>query len=95
MDELLAKGLKVSTTLPQGLIANTTLLYNPNIEQINKKEAVYGLNKGNTIEEIFEVGSTISEADKFIRNQTQIMTISENSGFRKIFKDGARILTIE
>ena len=95
MDELLAKGLNVSTTLPQDLVVNTTLLYNPDIDKIGGKEAIYGLNRKNTIEEIFEVGSTISEADKFIRNQTQILTISENSGFRKIFKDGARILTLE
>jgi hypothetical protein len=95
MDELLAKGLNVSTTLPQDLVVNTTLLYNPDIDKIGSKEAIYGLNRSNTIEEIFEVGSTISEADKFIRNQTQILTISENSGFRKIFKDGARILTLE
>lgn len=95
MDELLAKGLNVSTTLPQDLVVNTTLLYNPDIDKIGGKEAIYGLNRSNTIEEIFEVGSTISEADKFIRNQTQILTISENSGFRKIFKDGARILTLE
>lgn len=95
MDELLAKGLNVSTTLPQDLVVNTTLLYNPDIDKISNKEAIYGLNRSNTIEEIFEVGSTISEADKFIRNQTQILTISENSGFRKIFKDGARILTLE
>jgi hypothetical protein len=95
MDELLASGLNVSTTLPQNLVGNTTLLYSPNIGKIGDKEAIYGLNRKNTIEEIFEVGSTISEADKFIRNQTQILTISENSGFRKIFKDGARILTLE
>lgn len=95
MDELLANGLNVKTTLPQGLIANTTLLYSPNIEKINGKEAIYGLNRNNTIEELFEVGSSISEADKFIKNQTELLTVSENSGFRKIFADGARILTIE
>lgn len=95
MDELLANGLNVKTTLPQGLIANTTLLYSPSIEKINGKEAIYGLNRNNTIEELFEVGSSISEADKFIKNQTELLTVSENSGFRKIFADGARILTIE
>jgi len=95
MDELLANGLNVKTTLPQGLVANTTLLYSPYVEKIGTKEAIYGINRGNTIEEIFEVGSSISEADKFIKNQTQILTVSENSGFRKIFADGARILTIE
>ncbi len=95
MDELLANGLNVKTTLPQGLIANTTLLYSPSVEKINGKEAIYALDRDNAIEELFEVGSSISEADKFIKNQTELLTVSENSGFRKIFKDSARILTIE
>jgi hypothetical protein len=95
MDELLANGLNVKTTLPQGLVANTTLLYHPDIAKIGGKEAVYGITRDNCIEEIFEVGSSISEADKFIKNQTQLLTVSENSGFRKIFTDSARILTIE
>lgn len=95
MDELLASGLKVSTVLPQNLIANTTLLYSPEIEKISNKEVVYGLDRNNTIEEIFELGSTINEADKFIKNQTQIMTVSENSGFRKILKGASKILSIQ
>lgn len=95
MDELLASGLNVKTVLPQGLIANTTLLYHPGIEKIGGAEAVYGITSDSCIEEIFEVGSSISEADKFIKNQTQLLTVSENSGFRKIFKDSARILTID
>lgn len=95
MDELLTGGLNVATTLPQNLISNVTLLYTPKVEKIGGKEAIYGLNRGSAIEEIFELGSTISEADKFIRNQTQLLTVSENSGFRKIFKDSAKIMTIE
>lgn len=95
IDELLAGGLNVKTNLPQGLVSNITLLYSPHINKIGGKEAIYGITRENCIEEIFEVGSTITEADKFIKNQTQIMTVSENSGFRKIFKDSARILTIE
>lgn len=95
MDELLANGLKVSTMLPQNLIANTTLLYSPYIEKISNKEVIYGLNRGSTIEEIFELGSTISEADKFIKNQTQLLTVSENNGFRKILKDTSKILSIQ
>ncbi len=94
MDELLAGGLKVETVLPQGLIAKTTLLYSPAIEKIDSKEAVYGLDRSNTVEEIFELGSTISEADKFIKNQTQLMTVSENSGFRKILKNTSKILVV-
>lgn len=95
MDELLSSGLNVKTVLPQNLIANTTLLYSPNIEKINTKEAVYALDRENCISELFEIGSTINEADKFIKNQTELLTVSENSGFMKLFKDSARILTIE
>jgi len=95
MDELIANGLNVKTVLPQGLIANTTLLYSPQVEKISGKEAIYAIDRNNCIEELFEVGSSIQEADKFIKNQTEILTVSENSGFRKIFKDSARILTIE
>jgi hypothetical protein len=53
------------------------------------------LNRESAIEEIFELGSTINEADRFIKNQTQIMTVSENSGFRKILKRSSAIMTIE
>lgn len=95
MDELIANGLNVQTILPQGLISNTTLLYSPRIEKIGGKEAIYALDRNNCIEELFEVGSTIQEADKFIKNQTHLLTISENSGFMKMFKDSAKILTIE
>ncbi len=95
MDELLAGGLQTSVNLPQNLIAKVTLLYSPHVAKVNTKTVLYGLNRSTTIEEIFEVGSTISEADKFIRNQTQIMTVSENSGFRKIFKDTSALLSLE
>ena len=95
MDELLANGLNVSTVLPQNLIANTTLLYSPYIGKIGGKEAIYAINRDNCIEELVEINSTIQEVDKFIKNQTNLLTISENSGFRKMFADSARILTIE
>jgi hypothetical protein len=95
MDELLASGLSVKTALPQNLVNNVTLLYSPEAAKIGGKTAIYGLNRGSAIEEIFELGSTINEADKFIKNQTQIMTVSENSGFRKILKNASAIMTIE
>lgn len=95
MDELLASGLNVKTNLPQGLIASTTLLYSPRVKKIGNKETVIALDRNNCIDELFEVGSTIQEADKFIKNQTHLLTISENSGFMKILADSARTLTIE
>ena len=95
MDELLAGGLQTSVNLPQNLIANVTLLYSPDAEKIGDKDALYGLNRESAIEEIFELGSTINEADRFIKNQTELMTISENSGFRKILKKSSATMTLE
>lgn len=94
MDELIHNGLDVKTTLPQGLIANTTLLYSPRIDKVDTIEAIFAIDRHNCIEELFEVGSTIQEADKFIKNQTHLLTISENSGFMKMFKESARILKL-
>lgn len=95
MDELLSGGLDVKTNLPQNLIGNTTLLYSPHIDKIGGKEAIYAIDRNNCISELVEIGSTINEADKFIKNQTELLTISENSGFMKMFADSAKILTIE
>ena len=95
MDELLNKGLNVSVSLPQGFVSNITLLYSPHVEKIDGNVAIYGLNRESAIEEIVEVGSTINEVDKFIKNQTEIMTVSENSGFRKILKNSSAIMTLE
>ena len=95
MDELLANGLNISVQLPQNIVTNVTLLYSPYVEKINNKHAIYGLNRESAIEEIVEVGSTISEVDKFIKNQTEVLTISENSGFRKILKKSSAIMTLE
>ncbi len=95
MDALLANGLNVAVTLPQNLVTNVTLLYSPHVATINGKVPLYGLNKESAIEEIFELGSTINEADTFIKNQTKIMTVSENSGFRKILKKSSAIMTLE
>jgi len=95
MDELLANGLNISVQLPQNIVTNVTLLYSPYVEKINNKHAIYGLNRESAIEEIVEVGSTISEVDKYIKNQTELLTISENSGFRKILKKSSAIMTLE
>lgn len=94
-DQALTKGLNVSVQMPQNLVTNFTLLYNPNITKEGGKEAIYGINKDTAIEEVYELGSTIQEADLNTINQTKSLTVSENSGFRKIFKDSARILTLD
>ena len=76
------------------LVTNVTLLYSPHVEKIGGKVPLYGLNRESALE-IFELGSTINEADTFIKNQTKIMTVSENSGFRKILKKSSAIMTLE
>lgn len=93
-DELLTKGLDLSVSMPQNLVSNFKLLYSPTIEQDGGKDVIYGINKDTAIEEVYELGSTIQEADVNIINQTKAMTISENSGFRKIFNDSAKILKL-
>lgn len=95
MDELLANGLTVSVQMPQNLINTVTLLYSPDIEKIGGKEAIIALNRDRCITELVEVGSLINEADRFIKNQTEIFTVTENSGFMKMTKNSARILTLE
>lgn len=94
-DQLLSRGWGISVQMPQNLISNFTLLYSDKIPQIGGKEAVYAFNKDMTIEEVYELKSTIQEADVNVINQTKVLTISENSGFRKMFKESSKILTLE
>ena len=95
MDELLANGLTVSVQMPQNLINTVTLLYSPDIEKVGGKEAITALNREKCIAELVEVGSLINEADKFITNQTEVFTVTENSGFMKMTKNSARLLTLD
>lgn len=49
-------------------------------------------NKGETLEELLEAGSTIAESETAIRNQTMTYVRSEVSGFRLAFGDTRRVL---
>lgn len=93
IDNMIKQGLGVSVSLPQNLISNFTLLYSPNVDKVGGKEAIYAFNRADTIEEVYELGSIINEADINVINQTKLLTVSENSGFRKMFKDTSKILT--
>ena len=53
-----------------------------------------GINSQYAIEQVTEAGSDIQEADKFITRQTQVLTISENSGFSKMFNEATAILKV-
>lgn len=86
--------LPAKVKMPQGLFSEFTLLYDPNIEAVNAHPAIYGLDSRYAIEKVQEVGSDIQEADKYILNQTQVLTISENAGFNKIMPEASAILEI-
>jgi hypothetical protein len=52
-----------------------------------------GWNQLNGLEQVVENGSLISEADRFVRNQTEIFTLSENAGFAKVDPTSFHTLT--
>lgn len=62
--------------LKTGLSANQYLLFDRN----------------NAIERIYEIGATVSEADRFITSQVEVMTFTEVEGFNKMNADGTTFL---
>lgn len=87
--------LSTSIRMPQGLFADFTLLYNDAVPKLNNHPAIIGLDQRYAIEEVVEAGSDIQEADKYILNQTQVLTVSENSGFGKIMTPASAMLEID
>ncbi len=55
---------------------------------------IHGINNQYAIEQVTEAGSEIQEADKFITRQTQVLTISENTGYSKMFVEATKTLNI-
>jgi len=97
MMDFLLKGMAITAKveLPQQLWTNVTLLYNPNVAKVNNHVALVGLDNRYCIEKVVEAGSDIQEADRFIMNQTQVLTVSENSGFGKMFNEANKILEVD
>lgn len=91
--KLLAQGTTVGISLaaPQLPSGDVRLFWHKDVPSLQ----VYGINRQFAIEQITEAGSDISESDKFITRQTSILTISENNGFSKIFKEATKILRID
>lgn len=65
-------------TLDTGLAAGEYLLFDRN----------------NAIERIYEIGATVSEADRFITSQVEVMTFTEVEGFAKMNADSTFLLTL-
>ena len=87
--------LPARVQMPQGLFSEFVLLYEPQVEAIDGNAAIYGLDQRYAIEKVQEIGSDISEADRFITNQTEVLTISENAGFDKVMVEASNVLEID
>lgn len=82
-------GVRVSA--PQMPNKSVNVIWNKDISDWH----IHGINRKYAIEQVTEVGSDITEADKFITRQTSVLTISENSGYSKIFKEATKTLNID
>lgn len=60
---------------------NVTVLMADNLPKIGGKEPIVLLNRANTLIRYTENGSNIQENQQFARNQTRLLTVSENSGY--------------
>lgn len=55
---------------------------------------IVGIDKRFALEYVTEVGSEIQETERFITNQTEIMVMTENSGFATLDPNAAKILNL-
>ena len=81
-DPTLAAGasMKFTFSTPQLGAQNVTLLA-ANVPQIGSKDVIMLSNRANTLIRYEENGSNIQENQNFARNQTRLLTVSENSGY--------------
>jgi len=80
----------VAISAPQLPSGSLNLFWHDNLSQYE----ILGINNQYAIEQVFEAGSDVQEAARFITNQTQVLTISENSGYAKIFTPATKKLDL-
>jgi hypothetical protein len=61
----------------------------PNGSVLQGSGSIVGWNPLNAVEQVVENGSIIREAERFVLNQTQVFTLTENVGFAKFDKTSA------
>lgn len=81
-DQNLVPGIsnQVKLNIPQIDAQNVTIIGSDEA-QVNGKDAMLLLNKDLTLIRYEENGSNIQEMDNFIRNQSKLMTTTENAGY--------------
>lgn len=72
---------RVALNFPQLDLSNLTVLKARFDLKVNGNNVILVFNRANTLIRYVESGSMIQEANAFIRNQTNLMTMSENSGY--------------
>ncbi len=89
---LLTRGATSGVTLvvPQLPLGTVRVFWHENVSTNH----LIAINREFGIEEVTEAGSDIQEADKFITRQTDVLTISENTGYSKMFNEATAILDI-
>ncbi len=55
---------------------------------------IVGFDRARTLEHVIETGSEISEMERYITNQTQVIVMSQVEGFSILDKNAARILVV-
>ena len=90
--KILAQGTSVGINLaaPQMPSGAVRLFWHKNITANN----IIGINNQFAVEQVTEAGSDIYEAGKFIERQTEILTLSETSGYSKIFNPATKVLKL-
>lgn len=56
---------------------------------------IVGFDSRYAIERVTEAGATISEVERVIRNQTQIVTMTETEGYAKLDQNSTRLLDVD
>lgn len=81
-DTTMAQGasMKLTFNTPQLGTQNITLLC-ADVPQIGGKDVIMVSNRANSLTRYIENGSNIQDNQSFARNQTQLLTVSENSGY--------------
>lgn len=76
--------------LAQDLFVNYRLVYLASAPT----NQLIGIDKQYGVEQVTEIGSDIMESEKFIMNQTSVLTVSENNGFAKLFNEATKVLDL-
>lgn len=76
--------------LAQDLFVNYRLVYLKSAPA----SKIVAIDKSYAVEQVTEIGSDIMESEKFITNQTSVLTVSENNAFAKLFTEATKVLDL-